>query len=95
MTDTYSAITADQCLRLESYIKKHGSITTIYARHELDIVQPAARVHTLRHKKGLNIITVMVKALNPNGSIHPFANYILKAGRYGDDDQSQQHEGDE
>lgn len=84
MTDTYSADTAEQCRRLLAYLKKHGSISTPQARHDLDIVMPAPRIHTLRHEQGLNIVTAWVEEINPGGGVHRFANYILRPGRYGE-----------
>ncbi len=71
-----------QELRIENYLRKHGSITTPEARHQLDIVMPAPRIHTLRHKRGLNITTIMVKDRNPGGSVHRFARYVLQKGKY-------------
>lgn len=84
MKNTHSADTAAQCQRLLAYLKKQGSISTPQARHELDIVMPAARIFQLRHKQDLNIITTWVREENPGGGVHRFANYILRPGRYGE-----------
>lgn len=72
-----------QHLRLLERLKK-GPCSTVEARHDelLDIVQPAARVHKLRHEYGYNIKKVWITALNPGGSRHPFAEYVLFPGKY-------------
>ena len=87
MTNIYSANIAAQCLRLLHHLKQRGSITTVQARHELDIVAPAARIFQLRHEWGFNIVTVWVNEENPGGGIHRFAKYILRPGRYGQTDK--------
>jgi hypothetical protein len=61
---------------------KEKPCTTVEARHELDIVAPAPRVHELRHDYGFNIKTFWTTALNPGGQKHRFAKYVLLAGKY-------------
>lgn len=80
----HSADTTAQCQRLLAHLKKHGSISTPQARHDLDIVQPAARIFQLRHQQGYNIVTADVYETNPGGGVHRFANYILRPGQYGE-----------
>ena len=52
-------------------------VSTIKARHELDIMMPAARIFELRHKHGHEIVTHWIEALNPNGGKHRIAQYAL------------------
>ena len=61
-----------------------GPCTTIYARHELDIISPAPRIFELRHHYGHNIQTFWSTELNPGGERHRVANYILLSGFYGE-----------
>jgi len=68
---------ADQRSRILNHLKRHGSATTIELRHELDVLQPAARVFELRHKYSHNIITAWDNAKNPNGGTHRVARYTL------------------
>jgi hypothetical protein len=82
MQANYSANSAVQRDRLLQHLKTHGSISTVESRHQLDVVQPAARIHELRHNYGHNIVTVSVNAENPGGGTHRFARYILKDGKY-------------
>jgi hypothetical protein len=82
MDKTYTADTQDQRDRLLKRLKEKGSVTTIEARHELDIVMPAARVHELRHDYGINIATKRERIINPGGGKHSFARYTLLAGKY-------------
>lgn len=79
MTD-HSA--ADQRSRLLAHLKAHGSATTTEIRHELDILQPAARIFELRHYQNHNIVRNWEVTENPGGSNHRVARYILKAGKY-------------
>jgi len=66
-----------QCDRLLAALTK-GSVSTIEARRDLDVMMPAARVHTLRHKLGKNIITTWVDELTGNGGVlHRVARYVL------------------
>ncbi len=81
---TRSANTVAQYQRLLAYLKKHGATSTPQVRHDLDIVQPAARRFQLRHHQGYNIVTPDVYETNPGGTVHRFANYLLRPGRYGE-----------
>jgi len=56
--------------------------TTVEARHELDIIAPAARIFELRHHHGHNIQTFWTTALNPGGRNHRVAKYVLLPGKY-------------
>ncbi len=74
--------TARQRKKIHNYLLEHGSATTIQIRHELDVMMPAARIFELRHNLGLNITKVWINGLNPNGTEHRVAKYILKEGEY-------------
>ncbi len=76
--------TARQRKKIHDYLLENGSATTIQARHELDVMMPAARIFELRHHYGLNIQKVWTDELNPNGTEHRVAKYILKPGKYKD-----------
>ncbi len=67
----------DQRKRLLDYLRTHGSIDTITARRELDILMPAARLHELRHKFGHRIDTVRTKQPTECGKLHTVAKYVL------------------
>ena len=67
----------DQRKRLMDYLRAHGSIDTIVARRELDILMPAARLHELRHRFGHTIDKVMVKRHTECGKLHTVALYVL------------------
>lgn len=67
--------------RLLDYLHINGSITTIEARRELDVIHPAGRVLDLR-KAGKSIDTVWVEDITEQGKAHRVAKYILSvAGR--------------
>ena len=57
-------------------------MSTIQIRHELDVFQPAARIHELRHDEGFNIITHWEKQETPEGYMHRIAKYVLLSGKY-------------
>lgn len=62
-----------QCARLLRHLREHGRIDTREARRHLDIMSPAARVYDLRHKVGVDILSV----INPDSRI---ATYVLVGG---------------
>ncbi len=74
--------TAAQCNRLEEALRKYHSVSTIYARGELDILMPAARIFELRHKRGLNILTNWKTEPTACGKDHRVAEYILLSGQW-------------
>lgn len=57
-----------------------GPITTIVARRNLDILMPAARIHELKHRHGLDIQTIRVRQETDCGKLHSVAQYVLMAG---------------
>ena len=73
--------TAAQCNRLEAELRKH-SVSTIYARAELEILMPAARVFELRYERGLNIHTHWKTEPTASGVNHRVAEYVLFAGKW-------------
>ena len=80
----YSTHTKAQQQRLLTALEKAGAkgITSIQARHELDIIHAPARVYELRHKYSKNIRTEWVIEANPHGGDHRVARYVLLAGNY-------------
>lgn len=66
-----------QCKRLHAALMQLGPITTVEARSGLDLMMPAARVHELRHKEGLNIVTYRVDRPTEAGLIHRVGIYAL------------------
>ena len=68
----------NQRLRLLNYLKTHGTITTLQARSELDILAPAARIWELRHRQGHNIKRVNVADYTKAKHKHTgIAKYVL------------------
>ena len=63
---------------------KISPIDTVTARHELDILCPAARVLELR-RRGHNIETVWIDRPTDCGKVHRVALYVLKAGEVSDE----------
>ncbi|MCP5019076.1 MAG: hypothetical protein GY938_27925 [Ketobacter sp.] len=70
--------------RLLTALRKAGAagITTIQARHELNILAPAPRIFELRHDYGHNIQTFRTTANTPEGRPHRVARYVLLNGKY-------------
>lgn len=70
--------------RLLAALRQAGNqgITTIQARHKLNILAPAPRVHELRHDFGHNIQTIWTTDTTPEGFPHRIARYVLLAGKY-------------
>jgi hypothetical protein len=66
-----------QCRRLLDYLRAHGSVSTMYAQENLNIYDPPARIHFLRHKLGCHIQTSWVIAINSQGYSHRVGMYTL------------------
>lgn len=66
-----------QRARLLRYLKEVGPITTLQARHLLDICHPGTRVCELR-KFGFPIETIWVNDLTLEGNTHRVARYVLR-----------------
>ena len=66
---------ACQRQRMIAWLQAYGSINTIQARRELDILAPAARIFELRHK-GFDIETCWEDMEG-----HKIGRYVLMSGR--------------
>ncbi|OXJ00817.1 MULTISPECIES: helix-turn-helix domain-containing protein [Burkholderia] len=67
---------AAQRNRVLDYLRHHGSISTLDARHVIDVMHPAARVMELR-RFGHEIATVWSHETTPEGGEHRVARYCL------------------
>ncbi|MFQ3246471.1 MAG: hypothetical protein ACI9SP_003123 [Arenicella sp.] len=67
---------------LRQYLETNRSATTTEIRHDLDILQPAARIFELRHEQNLNIKRTWKVTENPGGTDHKVALYTLHEGFY-------------
>ena len=63
--------------RLLDALRK-SPVSTIAARRDLDIMMPAARVHELRHRYGLEIDLVWVNEPTDCGRVHRVGQYVLR-----------------
>jgi len=72
---------ASQRQRLLKWLEKKP-ITTVEARHQLDILGVAPRIYELRHLHGYNIQTHWATGINPGGDEHRLAQYVLLPGKY-------------
>ncbi|MDR3477642.1 MAG: helix-turn-helix domain-containing protein [Gammaproteobacteria bacterium] len=70
-----------QRLRLLRRLQE-GPCTTTEARHKLDILGVAPRVHELRYQYGFNIKTLWTDDHNPGGGRHRVAKYVLMQGKW-------------
>ncbi len=75
-----------QRARLLEWLKKRP-ISTIEARHRLDILGVAPRIFELRHWFGYNIKTHFVNDSNPGGGRHRVGHYILFPGLWQEEKQ--------
>lgn len=69
---------AAQRQRLREWFAVHGMIGTLAARRDLDILAPAARVHELRHRFGMEIDLVWVNEPTDCGRVHRVGQYVLR-----------------
>ena len=69
---------AAQRQRLMDWFRAHGMVSTLAARRDLDILAPAARVHELRHRYGLEIDLVWVNEPTDCGRVHRVGQYVLR-----------------
>ncbi|MCL1476974.1 MULTISPECIES: helix-turn-helix domain-containing protein [unclassified Marinobacter] len=67
---------AAQRARILDYLQTHRVLTTLQARHLLNVMHPAARVMELR-KHGYNIISNWRKDADSEGRFHRVAEYLL------------------
>ncbi len=66
--------------RLLTHLKSGKSITTLQARHLLDVMHPAARLMELR-QAGYQIESIWVNDITPEGHIHRVARYLLNPNK--------------
>lgn len=66
-----------QVERIEEYMRRHGSITTLEAMRDLGVLRLSARIYDLR-AKGLEIDSDFVKAMNRYGENVHFNRYYFK-----------------
>ena len=64
---------------LLSYFHDHGPLRTLYAREELGVMHPAARVLELR-QQGHKIVTHWTTTIDKAGTKHREAKYVLMVG---------------
>jgi hypothetical protein len=74
-----SLSTEAQRARILQYLQTGKRLTTLYARHYLNTMHPAARVMELR-KAGHNIVTHRRKDTDSAGRVHQVAEYVLMPG---------------
>lgn len=67
---------AAQRSRVLEFLRRHGSLSTLDARHLIDVMHPAARVMELR-RSGHAIATIWTHATTPEGGTHRVARYHL------------------
>lgn len=72
----YSNDAAAQRSRVLEFLRRHGSLSTLDARHLIDVMHPAARVMELR-RFGYEIATVWSNETTPEGGEHRVARYHL------------------
>lgn len=69
---------SSQRARIVAYLQEHGSITTIEARQQLDVMHPAGRIDELR-EQGCKIDTVWTNDTTEQGKQHRVARYVWRA----------------
>lgn len=69
---------AGQRVQILSYLKEHGSATTLEIRSKLHILSPAPRILELR-AQGIEIDTVREHQPTPDGKKHCVARYVLQS----------------
>lgn len=70
---------AAQRARILDYLQNHRALTTLQARHLLNVMHPAARVMELRDRR-YNIVTNWRKDADSEGRLHRVAEYVLMPG---------------
>ncbi|CAK0776008.1 hypothetical protein CCP3SC15_530009 [Gammaproteobacteria bacterium] len=75
---THGNSASAQRLRLLARLRR-GPITTLEARHELDVMHPSARIQELR-EDGYPIITHWTRDRTAEGNPHRVGQYILMGG---------------
>lgn len=73
--------TASQRSRILAHLKQFGSLTTLQARHLLDIMHPSMRILELR-ELGFQITTIPSSDYTPEGNEHRrVAKYVFAKNR--------------
>jgi hypothetical protein len=72
--------TASQRSRILAHLKQFGSLTTLQARHQLDVMHPGMRLCELR-KWGYPIATIWTLDYTPEGNRHRVAKYVISKKR--------------
>ncbi|WP_244109482.1 helix-turn-helix domain-containing protein [Burkholderia anthina] len=67
---------AAQRHRVLDFLRQYGSLSTLDARHKIDVMHPAARIMELR-RIGVEISTVWTQEATPEGGWHRVARYHL------------------
>lgn len=57
-------------------LKQSEGLTTLQARHQLDVMHPAQRIVELR-KRGYQITTIWTLDYTPEGNVHRVARYVI------------------
>ena len=84
-SDSTNNTSNNQRLRLLDYLNTHGTITTLQARRELDILAPAARIFELRHNYGYRINKVDIADYTEAKRKHTgIAKYVLVSEKAGE-----------
>ncbi|WP_063894744.1 helix-turn-helix domain-containing protein [Burkholderia stagnalis] len=65
-----------QRARVLAFLHEYGSLSTLDARHKIDVMHPAARVMELR-ERGFRIVTIWSREMTPEGGTHRMARYHL------------------
>lgn len=76
LDDTSSTIQRKHLLKALREAGEKG-ISTIEARHRLNIIAPAPRIFELRHEHGCEIKTLWSTEATPEGHDHKVARYFL------------------
>ncbi|TCW63404.1 MULTISPECIES: helix-turn-helix domain-containing protein [Burkholderia] len=67
---------AAQRHRILDFLRQYGSLSTLDARHKIDVLHPAARILELR-RIGVEISTIWTQEATPEGGWHRVARYHL------------------
>ncbi len=70
-----------QRIRLLNRLRK-SPVTTVEARHELDVLSAPPRIYELRWNFGYNIKLFWTKGENPGGGSHRIGKYVLLPGKW-------------
>jgi hypothetical protein len=68
-----------QRLRILAELRSSGTLTTLQARHDLDVLHPAARVQELR-EEGHRIVTLWRHDSTGQATRHRVACYVYQGG---------------